>query len=344
MYARSFPQPDDVDEEDEPDEVDEEGEATTDVPPAVPIPRSEEVGRQTTGEDPAGVEAVQGDATDEGAIAESGVLARSKGDSSFRTAAESFGVDGVSDSVSKDPDEDHGTGTKSRTVVTEDSPTLSRVQEVEEAESGSIISDVSANQAPLDSKASLLPHDRQNSAASALRSQPPGKPLKSDQDRTAGRTAESRPADASNGKAPLAQPALALDDAHMHAGLVRFNLPDEDVAHDRRAKARLAQLNRRRSFRQFRRGTKHDGEIVKVEKMLVKVEATPQELSSEYDENESISIEAKTVEKWQEFVVVCRISNSEEADYVLQLYKTRVSLALPSIYTLESLWTISIFT
>ncbi len=60
--------------------------------------------------------------------------------------------------------------------------------------------------------------------------------------------------------------------------------------------------------------------------MLVRVETTPQQVPDEYDENGSMKIETRTLEKWREFVVVCRGSSSDEAEFTLQLYQTRVSL------------------
>ena len=63
-----------------------------------------------------------------------------------------------------------------------------------------------------------------------------------------------------------------------------------------------------------------------MEKMLVKMDFTRQELEADYDENDSVKIDTKVLEKWREYLVVCRESTSTDgsADYSLQLYKTRV--------------------
>ena len=61
-----------------------------------------------------------------------------------------------------------------------------------------------------------------------------------------------------------------------------------------------------------------------MEKMLVKMDSTRQELEADYDENDSVKIDTRVIEKWREYVVVCREITDEGADYSLQLYKTRV--------------------
>ena len=114
-----------------------------------------------------------------------------------------------------------------------------------------------------------------------------------------------------------------------NAGLVRFNLPDdagpEDEEHKR---TRLFHDARRRSWRR-RTGQINPGEIVKAEKMLVRIDLTQQDLDADYDENQSMKVESRALEKWEEVVVVCRESNEDdEVDYHLQLYKTRVIPAI----------------
>lgn len=109
-------------------------------------------------------------------------------------------------------------------------------------------------------------------------------------------------------------------------GLIRFNIPEE-THNELDAKIKLKQADRRKLWR-HRHGQGHPGEIVKVEKMLVKIDSTVQELEADYDENDSQKIETRAIEKWREYVVVCRESTNEGADYSLQLYKTRV---IPSV-------------
>ena len=109
-------------------------------------------------------------------------------------------------------------------------------------------------------------------------------------------------------------------------GLIRFNIPEE--AHNQLdAKLKSNRADRRRLWR-HRHGQGHPGEIVKVEKMLVRMDSTMQDLEADYDENGSLKVETRVIEKWREYVVVCRESTDEKADYSLQLYKTRV---IPSI-------------
>ncbi|KAL9104290.1 MAG: hypothetical protein Q9163_000731 [Psora crenata] len=103
-------------------------------------------------------------------------------------------------------------------------------------------------------------------------------------------------------------------------GVVRFKVSDTPG----HSAAKIDQNARRRSWRRLRQGQKHPGEIVKMEKMLVRVDSTMHELPPDYDENDSLRTEARTVEKWREFVVVCRESTNQEAEFSIQMYKTRV--------------------
>ncbi|KAK5150715.1 hypothetical protein LTR04_006742, partial [Oleoguttula sp. CCFEE 6159] len=117
--------------------------------------------------------------------------------------------------------------------------------------------------------------------------------------------------------------------AQPSAGLVRFNIPEDSPQKtELLMRARFAQMSQRRSSKILRKDRLRDGKIIKMEKMLVRVESTQQQLSDEYDENDSQKTETRTVEKWREFMVVCRESVDDDADLVLQLYKTRVIPAL----------------
>lgn len=311
-----------MEEDDDPDVAETDEEATTEVPPAVPVPRSTEVDGSITGNGGASTGGGQGTGDGARSEAEGEPSTRSGSNPSFGTATDPLGRDETADGPSK-----LSAGGKARDKrishadSTKDSSDLSGHSGNQERESDS---DGSANIEPSDSKSSLLPRSRQPNVLSAPRSREPKNDENSNEN--AGTLESAKPArkDLIDTQVPLAEPLPPQINGQAPTALVRFNIPDDDAAHDRHTKDRLAKLSRRRSLKQFRRGTKHDGEIVKVEKMLVKVEATHQELSSEYDENESLVVESKTVEKWQEFVVVCRVSASKEAYYVLQLYKTRV--------------------
>lgn len=67
-----------------------------------------------------------------------------------------------------------------------------------------------------------------------------------------------------------------------------------------------------------------DGVVVKMERMLVRIEVTSQSLSDEYDENHSYKTETRVADKWQELIVVLRKSQREPAHFRLQMYKSRV--------------------
>lgn len=106
--------------------------------------------------------------------------------------------------------------------------------------------------------------------------------------------------------------------------MVRFNLPDNADRGEASTLAKIGQAGRRRIWRRNRQGSSHPGEIVKMEKMLVRVDSTMQELPLDYNENDSLKTSSRTVEKWREFVVVCRESTTNDADFSIQMYKTRV--------------------
>ena len=107
-------------------------------------------------------------------------------------------------------------------------------------------------------------------------------------------------------------------------GLVKFNTDNLPQHAENRAFAKLDKNDRRRSWRRMRKGEHCPGSIVKAEKMLVRVEQTMKEVPEGYDENLSIKLETRIIEKWREFVVVCRESTNDDAEFCLQMYKTRV--------------------
>ena len=105
---------------------------------------------------------------------------------------------------------------------------------------------------------------------------------------------------------------------------VRFMVADKLDNQQENLRMHLQKHAHRPSMKRLRRKRLRDGEIVKMERMLVRVDTTVQELSDDYNENDSLKTESRTIEKWREFVVVCRQSSNEDAEYVLQMYKTRV--------------------
>lgn len=138
-----------------------------------------------------------------------------------------------------------------------------------------------------------------------------------------------------------ADPDSAQDDVHPEteglispakrprsSGLVRFAEPDvQPMKRELQMRAKLAQHAHKRIPRRFTRGKLRDGEIVKMEKMLVRVDVTSgsEQPSEDYDEKDSQRVETRTTQKWSEFMVVCRESHEEDAVLCLQMYKTRVS-------------------
>lgn len=77
--------------------------------------------------------------------------------------------------------------------------------------------------------------------------------------------------------------------------------------------------------KRLRRDTLREGTIVKMERMLTRIDITMQQVPEDFDENESIKLETKVLEKWREFMLVARKSKKQDThDFRLQLYKTRV--------------------
>lgn len=115
-------------------------------------------------------------------------------------------------------------------------------------------------------------------------------------------------------------------------GLVRFNTAVDVRERDKLMQLKLADLSRSRTFRHAGRHYPHvrkrEGEIIKMENMLVRVETTMKHVPNDYDENESMKIETRTAEKWREYVVVCRETGKEDAPFSLRLYKSRVIPAI----------------
>lgn len=110
-------------------------------------------------------------------------------------------------------------------------------------------------------------------------------------------------------------------------GRVNFDFPEDS----RRAelKSRVGNhLDFKRPLRRvLRRRSEMEGRIIKMDRMLVRLDITKQQkLPEDFDENSGEGVITQTLEKWREFMVVCRqASKAEGSDFVLQIYKTRVS-------------------
>ncbi|KAF2870754.1 meiotically up-regulated gene 56 protein [Massariosphaeria phaeospora] len=107
-------------------------------------------------------------------------------------------------------------------------------------------------------------------------------------------------------------------------GLVKFDIPEDSKRASVHLKAKAAQMTIQRASTRLRRRKIKDGLVVKMERMLVRVDAAENEVPEDFDENGNQKIDSRVKDKWREYMVVCRQSISDDADFVLQMYKTRV--------------------
>lgn len=112
--------------------------------------------------------------------------------------------------------------------------------------------------------------------------------------------------------------------------LVKFDIPEDSKRASIHFRAKQAQMSVQRASTKLRRRKIKDGLIVKMERMLVRVDTAGREVPDDFDENESQKIDSRVRDKWREYMVVCRHSESEDHDFVLQMYKTRVSMTFVS--------------
>lgn len=107
--------------------------------------------------------------------------------------------------------------------------------------------------------------------------------------------------------------------------MAQYNINDNVMDKQERLRSRIAKTGGTIAANRPRRRKVQDGEIIKAERMLVLVEETPKEkLPSDYTENDSLRMETRTLDKWREFLVVCRKGSTEHAPFALQMYRTRV--------------------
>lgn len=107
--------------------------------------------------------------------------------------------------------------------------------------------------------------------------------------------------------------------------IVKYSLDDNILDKQQRLLARLSRTHDSISANRPRRRKLQKGEIIKAERMLVRVEQTMQrDLPDDYTENDSMRMETQVVDKWREFLVVCRMAAEDYAPFTLQMYKTRV--------------------
>jgi hypothetical protein len=123
--------------------------------------------------------------------------------------------------------------------------------------------------------------------------------------------------------APLADGEAATVQLDRTSTGVRFKL-SEGIAKGQERIVRRVDSAQQRARNKFRHDTLQEGAIVKMEKMLVRIDTTLQPLPNDFDENDDMKTETRTMEKWQQFMIVVRRSYKDEADFRLQVYRTRV--------------------
>lgn len=124
---------------------------------------------------------------------------------------------------------------------------------------------------------------------------------------------------------PVSQQSNEPQLSRQRASGVRFKVSEAVADRQLRVGRRADSAKKRVGRRIMKRDTLREGAVVKMERMLVRVDVTQQQVPAEYDENDSMRTETKVVEKWKEFMVVARKSKKgEDEDFRLQFYKTRV--------------------
>jgi hypothetical protein len=105
--------------------------------------------------------------------------------------------------------------------------------------------------------------------------------------------------------------------------LVKFDIPEDSRRATLHLKAKKAQMTVQRAGTKVRRQRIKDGLVVKMERMLVRVDVAA-EVPEDFDENVNQRVVSRVKEKWREYMIVCRHSHVNDAEFVLQFYQTRV--------------------
>ncbi|PGG95492.1 hypothetical protein AJ79_10029 [Helicocarpus griseus UAMH5409] len=112
--------------------------------------------------------------------------------------------------------------------------------------------------------------------------------------------------------------------SHVASKMVRFQHDENAVVPEQRPERQRSRVPNNIRPR-HRRMSVHEGEIIRAERMLVRIDATRrQTLPEDFSENDSVKVETRISEKWREYLVVCRQGTDEDTPFTLQLYKTRV--------------------
>lgn len=106
--------------------------------------------------------------------------------------------------------------------------------------------------------------------------------------------------------------------------LGRLNLDDNVLDQQQHIRSRIERTQDKISAKRPRWNKDKEGEMIRAQKMLVRVEETVNELPPDYSENESLKMETREVAKWREYLVVCREGSNDATPYALKMYKTRV--------------------
>ena len=109
---------------------------------------------------------------------------------------------------------------------------------------------------------------------------------------------------------------LLFDRARQSVPRVRFDEPSRLQIRARAQKLAAKGLLRSSKIK--------DGEVIKTDKMLVRIDITQQQLPEQFDERVSQGVETRSLDKWREFMIVCRTHSEDGAAAVLQLHQTRV--------------------
>ncbi|KAF2200678.1 hypothetical protein GQ43DRAFT_481352 [Delitschia confertaspora ATCC 74209] len=115
--------------------------------------------------------------------------------------------------------------------------------------------------------------------------------------------------------------------------LVKFDIPEDSKRAELHMKAKAAQMTIQRASTKLRRQKIRDGLVVKMERMLLRVDEAGKGVPDDYDENGNQKIDSRVKDKWREYMVVCRQCISDQADFVLQMYKTRVIPEIEQAHT-----------
>lgn len=106
--------------------------------------------------------------------------------------------------------------------------------------------------------------------------------------------------------------------------LARFNVEDNVQDRQQRIRSRVERTQNRISAARSRWSKAEKGELIRAQKMLVRVEESREALPSDFSENASMRVPTREIAKWRQYVVACRNGPDADTPYVLKMYNTRV--------------------